>query len=193
MPAGDMPPGIVADAGLWTALGHRTLVWPQWQQQWKQQHQGDTLGPGREKGQLFAEQETHTVRFPEPCFLSQSPSDVFLLWHWGAVITLSLRPLQLSWDSLFYIRGNRIRPRDNLASPCDCLPSALVRPCPVSSEEWTGCTEAPGSRGGLSSQESQPFLRSMWHRHRHPGAREHDMHLEETARQPEGRTQAWPE
>lgn len=39
--------------------------------------------------------------------------------------------------------------------------------------------------------ESQPFLRLMWHRH--PGAREHDTHLEKTAQQLEGRTQAWPE
>lgn len=39
--------------------------------------------------------------------------------------------------------------------------------------------------------ESQLFLRPMWHRH--PGAREHDTHLEKTTRQLEGWTQAWPE
>lgn len=38
--------------------------------------------------------------------------------------------------------------------------------------------------------ESQLFLRPMWHRH--PGAREHDIHLEKTTRQLEGWTQAWP-
>lgn len=46
----------------------------------------------------------------------------------------------------------------------------------------------PGVRLAM---ESQPFLRLMWHRH--PGAREHDTHLEKTAQQLEGRTQAWPE
>lgn len=56
---------------------------------------------------------------------------------------------------------------------------------------------APGSREACSpgvrlamegvSCSSDP----MWHRH--PGAREHDTHLERTTRQLEGWTQAWPE
>lgn len=133
VPAGNMPPGIVADAGLWTALGHRAPVWPQRQQQWNQQHQGDALGPAREKGQLFAEQETHTVHFPEPCFLSQSPSDVFLLWRWGSFRCPEPPTPPQSWDSLFYTRGDGIRGMTWRVS--DSLPSALVRPCPVSSEE----------------------------------------------------------
>lgn len=47
------------------------------------------------------------------------------------------------------------------------------------------------SPGVRLAMESQLFLRPMWHRH--PGAREHDTHLEKTTRQLEGWTQAWPE
>lgn len=67
VPAGHMPPGVVADAGPWAALGGRVPRWAQQQQQEKQQDRGDALGTRREGGSpLFQGPGAHIVHSLSP-------------------------------------------------------------------------------------------------------------------------------
>ena len=132
VPAGNMPPGIVTDAGLWAALGSCMPGWPQWQQQRKQQHHRDTLGPGREKkGQVFTGARVPHCPLTEPQLLSQSPSDVFLLWPRGSCHYPEPPTPPQSRDCIVIpvLHQRKQAQKGDLASPFDCLPSGSVRPC----------------------------------------------------------------